>query len=70
MTISSPEKQQSGVKPHHYGAVLAVGAIGGIIAYILFHFVIGMIFRVAEIVVIVGLIFMIGWLVFRHATKD
>lgn len=67
MTLVQPEKQ-SNLKPHHYGAMLAVGAVGGIIAYLLFHFIIGIVFRVVEIVVVVAVIMLLVRFVFKKAT--
>lgn len=63
-----PEKQSSGgLKTHHYGSILAVGAVGGIVAYLLFHFIIGLVWHVIEIAVIVAVIYLIVRFLIRRA---
>jgi hypothetical protein len=67
VSIIHPDKQSGGLKVHHYGTMLAVGAVGGIIAYLLFHFIIGLIWHVIEIGVVVAVIGAIVWFVVKKA---
>jgi hypothetical protein len=67
VTIIQSGKQGGGLKSRHYGTMLVVGAVGGIVAYLLFHFIIGLIWHVIEIGVVVAVIALIVWFIVKKA---